>query len=150
MTTKHEPDHDPSRFRQLPRTDRDPPLVLTLLRDLEAPIVYAMTFVSVAIGLLVWGATKVGRGNEGLFHQFREVFGTEYGVAFLLVMLGLFLLNRRWAALGIIAMVWILMGFLEWNPYREEEPSLDEYFALGAMLSSVVIAACVHYGVWED
>ncbi len=116
-----------------------------VVRDLEAPIFFAMAIVASVIGMLVWGATKTGRPGGGLLSQFKLVFGTEYGALFAATMIAILINNRRWKGIVIAAATWILMALVSLNPYRSTEPTLDEYFALGAMLSSLAIACCAYY-----
>lgn len=130
---------------------REPSLFRRLLSDLEGPIVYAMTIVASMIGILVWGATKLGRtGHGGLFGQFRDVFGTEYGLLFAALIFGLFAINRRWKAVVVLGAIYLLMIGLELNPMRGVPGSLDEYFALSAMMSSVIMSGLVYYRVFDD
>jgi hypothetical protein len=117
----------------------------TILQDLETPIFYAMAIVASVIGILVWGATKIGRPGGGLFHQFKSVFGTEYGILFMVTIVVILFANRRWKGIVITAGAWLLMAMLELNPNRSVAPGWDEFFALGTMLSALILAFCVRY-----
>lgn len=117
----------------------------TILKGLETPIFYAMAIVASVIGMLVWGATKIGRPGGGLFHQFKSVFGTEYGILFMVTTVLILIANRRWKGIVITAGAWLLMALMELNPNRSVAPGWDEYFALGTMLSALILAFCVRY-----
>lgn len=119
--------------------------VRRILLDLEASIVYGMTIVGSVIGILVWGVSKSGRTRGALFDQFQSVFGVEYGVLFTLILFLLLLSNRRWKGLAVLVGAWLLIALLELNPMRTVGPGWDECFALGAMLSSLILAFCVWY-----
>ena len=116
-----------------------------IVSNLETPIIYAMAIVSSVIGIVVWGATKSGRPDSGLLSQFKSVFGTEYGLLFMACLISILFANRRWKGIVVVAAAWVLLSLTEPGLGNFIEPAWDEYFALGAMLSSLCIAFCVRY-----
>jgi hypothetical protein len=115
-----------------------------LLRDLETPIIYAMTIVASAIEIAVWTARR-GPVEKDLLSQFERVFGSEYGILFAIMMLTILTLNRRWKGLVATATAWFLLVMLQWNFPEVSGLTWDEFFAVGAMLASLFVALCARY-----
>ena len=117
--------------------------------QIEAPFVYGMTVFASLVGLLVYGTTLV-RGGGGILDFLQPVFGTAYGLFMLVMLVAILSINRRWKGLAVIAAVYGLMLILSFSPTRKAPMSLNEYFALSAMLALLVVSTCLYYRLLDS
>lgn len=129
--------------------DEDSPLWRRLIRDLEKPLFYTLMVVTSAVGMLVWGATKTGSRGGGLFAELKPIFGTLYGLIIAGLMVGILTANRRWKALVLLGTSYLAIGLMELLPKSKVPATWDEFFALGAMLGSLLVGLGIHYE-WFD
>ncbi len=126
------------------------PVWRRLIRDLESPIFYTLMVITSAVGLLVWGATKTGSRGGGLLAELKPIFGTVYGFIIAGLMVSVLACNRRRKALVLLATSYVAMGIMELMPKSKVPASWDEFFALGAMLGSLLVAVGLHYEWFDD
>ncbi len=98
-----------------------------------------------------WWATKLGPRGSGLLNELQPPFGTVYGIVFAGLMAAILVNSRRWKGLLVMGLVYFFMALIETMPTSAVlVPAIwDEYWALVAMFSSLVIAMCLHYE-WLD
>jgi hypothetical protein len=117
---------------------------IQILLELEPVIVYSLAVIASLIGMVVWGATKIGRGQGALFENLQWLFGTVYGILVGLILISLFAGNRKWRGVAFVIGAWFVSACLESMKLGSSPINIDRFFGLGAMLSSIAAALFVH------
>ncbi len=121
-----------------------------ILREVEAPIVYTLTFVAATVGILVYGATKINSGRGGgLFANLRPIFGVPYALLVGGILVTLLAYLRQWKGLAIVGVAYLLYLGLSLAPGHKGPFAWNEYLALSASLACLITACLVHYDLLD-
>ena len=120
------------------------------LREVEAPIIYTLTFVAASVGMLVYGATKINSGRGGgLFANLRPIFGVPYALLVGGTLVALLAYLRQWKGLVIVGAAYLLYFGLSLAPGGRSPFAWNEYLALSASLACLITACLVHYDLLD-
>ncbi len=118
-------------------------------RDYEGLILYGLTGLTVAVSMLVYGATKL-RSSGGLFDEWRPVFGSGFSIGLLMFVIALLVVNRRWLGIGGVLAAYSIALLLGLSPTRKVPLQLDEFLVIANTLTLLFLSVCHHQDLWKS
>lgn len=120
------------------------------VRDVAPFLIYALTFISATVSLLVYGTTLIRGGDGGLLVGLKPWFGVPYALS----VGGLLVLTLAFTG-RCKCLVVIFLGeaihLLVWaSPGKSRSFAWEEYLAISVTIACLLVSASIYYQLVEE